>query len=80
MARRDKQVRFSRACVEVRGSYELNYLPKESHAAAPLLNYMREQGVPIYMPRGMNSIKFKKALMYGAIPQPLRTELLQGRS
>ena len=80
MARRAKQVRFSRACVEVRGSYELNSFPKEAHAAAPLLNYMREQGVPIYMPRSMNSIELKKALMYGAIPQLLRREPLRGRS
>ena len=34
--------------------------------AAPLLNHMRDHGVPIYIPRVMNIVELKKSLNYGA--------------
>ena len=65
MARRAKQVGFSRAFIESLGPYNLNSFPKEDHVATPILNYMIEHGVLSDMPRYMNSVEIKTALNYG---------------
>ena len=66
MERRVKQVVFSRASVEAHGPEELNSFPKEAQVAVPILSCMRNHGVYIYMPRGMNKIELKNALTYVA--------------
>ena len=65
MARRAKQVGFSRAFIESLVPYNLNSFPKEDHVATPILNYMIEHGVLSDMPRYMNSVEIKTALNYG---------------
>ena len=72
MARWAKQVVFFRAWVESRLPYELKSFPKKDHVAAPLLNYMREHGVTIDIPRGMNIIDLKKALAYRERPSAVK--------
>ena len=64
IARHVKEVRFSRALVELIGPHELNYFNNEDNAVASLLNYMRDHGVPIHMPRVMNSVELKNPLNY----------------
>ena len=66
MSRKSNQVGFSVSCVDSRRPHELNFITKEPHMSEPLLKYMREHGVPIDMPRGMNSVELKKAMEYRA--------------
>ena len=42
--------------IEGRGPHEIEFLPQEAHAVAPLINYMRENGVTIAMYIGMHDI------------------------
>ena len=53
MERQAIQVGFLWACVEAHIPYKLNYFPNKARLAAPLLNFLRENGIPIVMQRGM---------------------------
>ena len=44
--------------------YELKPLPNQDQVMAPLLNYMRDHGVPIDIPRGMNNTEIHRGLTY----------------
>lgn len=52
--------------MEAYDPYKLNYFHKEYHLAAPLPGYMRENGVPIDIPRGMDKEDLHRALKYGS--------------
>ena len=52
--------------MEAQGPYDLKRLPEQSHAEAPLLNYIKKNGVPVSMPRGMTEEIIGKVLAYGA--------------
>ena len=66
MVRCANQGSFFRACVEACDPYELNSLSKEYNVVEHILNHMREHGVPVCMPIGMNIVYLNKALAYGA--------------
>ena len=66
MAQQADQVGFFQTFIEEIGPQELSSLPQEAHSTAPLLNYMKEHGVPIAIPEGMDASKLDKAFRYGA--------------
>ena len=66
------QVGFFRACIEARSPHKFDSFPKKDQVSAPLLNYTREHGVPIDIPRGINIIELKKALNYRAHPSVVK--------
>ena len=59
-------VEFFQACVESRGSHELNQLPQNPHPATALLDHMQVHWVPIKIERGMMYNELNRAIRYGA--------------
>ena len=63
----------------------MNYLPRKNNAAAPLVNYMIDHGVPINTPILMHNVELQRALSYRAYSSAveerefLQTELAKQR-
>ena len=44
----------------------MDFLPREAHSASPLLDCIRDPGVTIAMPQGMDDSDLYKAVSYGS--------------
>ena len=60
------KVGFFHTCMESQGPLEIQHLQASSHSTAELANHVETHGGPIFIPRGMNSCKWKMNLAYGA--------------
>ena len=66
LAKQYKEVGVFRSCVESHGPYNLDHLPEQAHAAAPLLNYTRYHSIMLDIPRIINNEELVKVIAYGA--------------
>ena len=80
MSKQAYHIGFFQACVEERGPKELARLPREEHSAALLLNYTRDNGVSISMPRGRDDSYLENAVSYGAHALALKEKHLSGNN
>ena len=61
--------------MESQGSHKLNIMPLETHTTAPIFNDLREIGVTIAMPWGINNTDLEKALQYGTHSSALKEKI-----
>ena len=64
MDERARQVKKIKHAWKSAPPHEINKLPPEAHTTALLLNYMRENDVPISMPQRTNKADLEKFLQY----------------